>query len=100
MYSSVPNKHVDWNKRNGGDFSKKIINVLDGKLGKSIVTNNQIRRKIWKKWMFDKKIVACMIKWLVVGRNKAKEIGVKPLFSLFLSKLLVKKTLEKKHSVN
>ena len=46
MYSSVPNKHVDWNKHNGGDFSKKIINVLEGKLGKSIVTNNQIRRKI------------------------------------------------------
>ena len=98
MYSSVPNKHVEWNKRIGGDFSKKLINVLVGKFGKSIVTNNQIiRRKIWKKWMFDKKTVACMIKWLVVGRNKAKEIGVKPLFSLFLSKLLVKKTLEEKN---
>ena len=46
MYSSVPNKNVDWNKHNGGDFSKKTINVLEGKLGKSIVTNNQIRRKI------------------------------------------------------
>ena len=91
MYSSVPNKNVDWNKHNGGDFSKKLIHVLEGKLGKSIVTNNQIRRKIWKKCMFDKKNVVCMIKWLAVGRNKAKEIGVKPLFSLFLSKLLVKK---------
>jgi hypothetical protein len=46
MYSSVPNKNVDWNKHNGGDFSKKLIHVLEGKLGKSIVTNNQIRRKI------------------------------------------------------
>ena len=96
MYSSVPNKNVDWNKHNGGDFSKKLIHVLEGKLGKSIVTNNQIRRKIWKKCMFDKKIVVCMIKWLAVGRIKAKEIGVKPLFSLFLSKLLVKKKNKKK----